>query len=91
MKVDGEVVNVKPAFEPIKLGITFETEEELGMFYALFNHSYIIDAVNGSNNTNNHKLKCSEIREKIASLLGQRPNYHDAHNRLSQVTSMKSW
>ena len=43
MKAEKRLVAAPKVFVPVELKITFETKEELGAFYALFNFSPICD------------------------------------------------
>ena len=50
-------------FKPIKLELTFETEEEVGTFYALFNHMGIVDIIK-----EHGKISACDIRKALTNV-----------------------
>jgi hypothetical protein len=59
MKVKRSVA--KETFNPVDLTITFESEEELLMFYSIHNYSPIVDSAYP-------KFDCCKIRDAIGSV-----------------------
>ena len=54
MKLSTQPLPQPKTFIPFSLTITFETEEELGAFYALFNHSKITNVIKPA--LNSHEI-----------------------------------
>jgi len=68
MKVKAKQEQLPKIFLPVELNITFETQEELGRFYAIFNHTVISEFLDP------HDYKASEIRQSISIYTGDKYN-----------------
>lgn len=67
----------RSGFRPISLDITFESEEELSQFFAIFNHGRITSTMCA--------IDADRIREVIKDTNnGDLPDYQPHHDRLSK-------
>ena len=63
------------SFNPVSIVITFESMDEANAFYAVMNHTKVLDTTIG--------VKAGgKVREAIESCLGEVPRYHSAFDKL---------
>lgn len=67
-------------FHPVSITITFESEEELGAFYSLFNHDRLVRMM---------PFDCYDIRKALSGTSEQSgnssPKYGKFHDKLCKI------
>lgn len=81
VKMKVQPVNTE-VFKPYSIQITFESDEEENMVYALFCHSFLINAIGGKS----EKI-ADQIRAGIRISSGYTPDYHNVFDKIDKVVS----
>lgn len=74
-----EVTSLPPKWLPVQLAIVIETEEQVAKLYTLFNHTYIIDALDLD-------AEARVVRQAFAdNVCTAGLDYHQYHRRLDRL------